>query len=148
MPGDAMSHAARWLAIVLTLGAAPAFAQNDAGQAPPKAEPPPVADKGATAQYNCLDESEKHVASGRQLFYRITLTNKCEQRLKCAVFAYQVGLERAFARPRYAGAGGEIEGLKRRPRSTNSGSSRWAAWAPGRASARSCETAICKGGTT
>jgi len=57
----------------------------------PGQEPPPVADKGTTAQYNCLDEDEKHVGSGKQSFYRITLTNKCEQRLKCAVFAYQVG---------------------------------------------------------
>ena len=55
-----------------------------------KTEPPPVADKGTTAQYNCLDETEAHVGSGKQIFYRITLTNKCEQRLKCAVFAYQV----------------------------------------------------------
>ena len=87
-----MSRACRCvLAAALVASAAPAVAQNDAGQTPPKAEPPPVADKGTTAQYNCLDESEKHVASGRQLFYRITLTNKCEQRLKCAVFAYQVG---------------------------------------------------------
>jgi hypothetical protein len=88
----AMTRALRSVLLVaLVLSAAPAFAQNDAGQTPPKAEPPPVADKGTTAQYNCLDESEKHVESGKKLFYRITLTNKCEQRLKCAVFAYQVG---------------------------------------------------------
>jgi hypothetical protein len=77
MPRDAMSRAARFLALSLTLCAAPAFAQNDSGQAPPKAELPPVADKGATAQYNCLDESEKHVASGHILFYRILSRLPC-----------------------------------------------------------------------
>ena len=88
-----MTHAAKLLALAaLTLSVATASAQNapPAGQEKGQ-EPPPVADKGTTSQYNCLDESEKHVASGKQIFYRITLTNKCEQRLKCAVFAYQVG---------------------------------------------------------
>jgi hypothetical protein len=84
------------LAALLLFGCIAASAQNAPDQDKDKGqnlgqEPPPVADKGTTAQYNCLDESEKHVGGGKQIFYRIMLTNKCEQRLKCAVFAYQVG---------------------------------------------------------
>jgi hypothetical protein len=88
-----MVLAARCLtAAALMLCAAPAFAQNAPaqGQQPPQAAPPPVADKGTTAQYNCLDEDEKYARDGKRIVYRMTLTNKCEQRLKCAVFAYQV----------------------------------------------------------
>jgi hypothetical protein len=69
---------------------AKAQAAPDAGQQPPATEPAPVADKGTTSQFNCIDQDEKYVGSGKHVFYRLELTNKCEQRLKCAVFAYLV----------------------------------------------------------
>jgi Spy/CpxP family protein refolding chaperone len=89
-----MTQAAKCFAVAaLLLGASftAAMAQTapDAG-APPKAEPPPVADKGTTAQYNCIAEGEHYAGQGRHAVYRIELTNKCEQRLRCRVYAYQV----------------------------------------------------------
>ncbi len=78
-----MTIAARILAVVaLMLCAASAFAQNAPAQ-----EPPPVADKGTTPQLNCVEENNKHMREGNHLFYRIAMSNKCEQRLKCRVFA-------------------------------------------------------------
>jgi hypothetical protein len=89
MPGVVVSCAIRWFALAMALCATPALAQNapDAGQAPPKDEPPPVADKGTTSQLNCVDESNKHMGERHHLSYRIHMTNKCEQRLKCKIFA-------------------------------------------------------------
>ena len=82
-----MTNAAKFLAgAALMLFAVPALAQNDAGQTPPKDEPPPVADKGTTSQLNCVEENGKHMGSGNHLFYRTEMTNKCEQRLKCRIF--------------------------------------------------------------
>ena len=81
-----MSPAARILALAaLILCATPAFAQTAPGQ-----ESPLVADKGTTAQLNCDDENNRHMGEGNHLFYRIEMTNKCEQHLECAVFAYAV----------------------------------------------------------
>jgi hypothetical protein len=88
-----MTIAARIFAVAaLVLCAAPAFAQNgsDPGQTTPKAEPPPVPDKGITSQFNCVDENGKHMGTRNHLFYRVEMTNKCEQRLKCQIFAYAV----------------------------------------------------------
>jgi hypothetical protein len=82
MQGVVVSRAIRWLALVLALCAAPAFAQNAPGQ-----EPPAVADKGTTSQLNCIEENNKHMGEGQHLFYRIQMTNTCEQRLKCQIFA-------------------------------------------------------------
>jgi hypothetical protein len=67
--------------------ALPAVAQNApaAGQ-----EPPPVADPGTTSQYNCISDEGKYIGHGKSVVYRIELTNKCEQRLKCRVFAYTI----------------------------------------------------------
>ncbi len=72
-------------AALLLAGCFTAFAQNDPGQTPPK-EPAPVADKGTTSQLECVDENNKHMGEGRHLFFRIAMTNKCDQRLKCEVF--------------------------------------------------------------
>ena len=81
-----MSPAARILGLAaLILCATSAFAQTAPGQ-----EPPLVADKGTTAQLNCVDENNRHMSADNHLFYRIVMTNKCEQRLECAVFAYAV----------------------------------------------------------
>ena len=66
---------------------AEAMAQNApaAGQ-----EPPPVADPGTTSQFNCISDKTEYTDTGKRLVYRIALTNRCEQRLKCRVFAYIV----------------------------------------------------------
>ena len=72
----------RLLAAAFVLaGCFSAAAQNAPGQ-----EPPPVADKGTTSQLNCVDENGTHMGSGKHLFYRTAMTNKCEQRLKCEIF--------------------------------------------------------------
>lgn len=78
-----------WIAAaaLLLAGCLTVSAQTDTGQTPPKAEPAPVADKGTTAQLNCVDEDDKHMGEGHRLFLRITMSNKCEQRLRCLVFA-------------------------------------------------------------
>ena len=73
-------------AALLLPGCFTVSAQNDPGQTPPKAEPAPVADKGTTSQLDCVDENNKHMGEGHRLFFRIAMSNKCEQRLKCAVF--------------------------------------------------------------
>src|SRR5476649_1437771 len=79
-----MTNAARCLAVAaLMLCAAPAFAQNAPGQ-----EPPPQADPGTTGQTNCIDENDHYVTLGKGVGFRIELTNKCEQRLTCKVFAF------------------------------------------------------------
>ena len=81
------------IAALLLCGCFAAAAQNApaAGQEPPAAaEPPPVADKGTTSQWVCIDETTKYTGAGKHMFYRIEMTNKCEQRLKCDVYAYLV----------------------------------------------------------
>jgi hypothetical protein len=54
----------------------------------PKAEPAPVAEPGTTAQSNCLTQNSGWTREGRGIGFTIELVNKCEQRLKCRVFAY------------------------------------------------------------
>jgi hypothetical protein len=79
------------LAAALMLGGCfAAAAQNapDAGQTPPKAEPPPVADKGTTVQENCIVENDGYARRGGKPMFVIQLENKCEQRLVCKVYAY------------------------------------------------------------
>ena len=78
------------LAAALMLGGCfAAAAQNapDAGQTPPKAEPQPVADKGTTSQINCVVENDEHMGERHRQFFRIAMSNNCEQRIKCHVFA-------------------------------------------------------------
>ena len=62
-----------------------ALAQNApaAGQ-----EPPPTADEGTTSQLKCIADSSGFKRSGNTATYTIELENKCEQRLKCRVYAY------------------------------------------------------------
>jgi hypothetical protein len=66
-----------------------AAAQNapDSGQKPPKAESPPVADKGTTSQLDCVVENNEHMGERNHMFFRIAMSNVCEQRIKCKVFA-------------------------------------------------------------
>lgn len=59
-----------------------------AEDAPAAKEPPPVADKGTTAQSKCISENDGWVHQGRGAAFAIELTNTCEQRLSCRVFAY------------------------------------------------------------
>jgi hypothetical protein len=89
-----MTCATKWLAIAALLlsGCIAVAAQNAPASGQDKGHvSPPVADAGTTAQYNCISEQTKYTGSGKYMFYRIEITNKCEQRLKCAVFAYIVG---------------------------------------------------------
>lgn len=52
------------------------------------AEPAPQADAGTTVQEKCLDENDHYSRNGKQPMFVIALENKCEQRLRCRVFAY------------------------------------------------------------
>jgi hypothetical protein len=86
-----MTKARYVVAAALMLGGCfAAAAQNapDAGQTPPKAEPPPVADKGTTVQSKCIDENDGYIRRAGQPMFVIQLENKCEQRLTCKVYAY------------------------------------------------------------
>jgi hypothetical protein len=55
-----------------------------------KVEPPPMPDRGTTAQGNCIDEDSEYIIRGKSLFSVMKLTNKCEARMKCAVFVYKI----------------------------------------------------------
>jgi len=57
----------------------------------PGQEPPPKAEAGTSAQYNCIAEKENYNREGKRITYRIELTNKCEERLRCRVYVYVVG---------------------------------------------------------
>jgi hypothetical protein len=72
-------------AAAFMLSATSAFAQTA-----PAPEVPPVADKGTTSQLNCIADNNRDVGKGNNSIYRIEMSNKCEQRLKCAVFAYAI----------------------------------------------------------
>jgi hypothetical protein len=83
-----MTNAARSLAVAALMlcgSLAPALAQNTPAAAP---QPAPVADPGTTVQANCISENDHYVRLGKGFGFRIELTNKCEQRLRCRVFAY------------------------------------------------------------
>lgn len=49
---------------------------------------PPQADAGTTGQSKCIDEDDHYRMRGKQPTLVIELANRCEQRLKCRVFAY------------------------------------------------------------
>ena len=49
--------------------------------------PPPQAEPGATAQGACITENDGYEMRGNSPTFVITLENKCEQRLKCEIFA-------------------------------------------------------------
>ena len=76
------------LTLAMAIGFASAgYAEDADGQ---KAEPPPVPDRGTTAQRSCIDESAEYTKHGKTLFSVMKLTNKCEARMKCAVFVYKI----------------------------------------------------------
>jgi hypothetical protein len=74
------------LILAMAIGFACAGYAQDAPADTQKVEPPPVPDRGTTAQPNCIDESSEYTKRGKSLFSVMTLTNKCEARMKCAVF--------------------------------------------------------------
>jgi hypothetical protein len=76
------------LTLALGLGFAAAGLAQDAPADAQKAEPPPVPDKGTTSQLNCIEQNSKYTQTGKTIFFVQTFSNKCEARLKCAVFAY------------------------------------------------------------
>jgi hypothetical protein len=57
-------------------------------QIAPAAESAPKADPGKTIQANCIDENDHYVMRGKTPTFVITFENKCEQRLRCRVFAF------------------------------------------------------------
>jgi Spy/CpxP family protein refolding chaperone len=79
----------RTLAAALILCATAAIANAQTASA----APPPVADKGITAQYNCVDEENKAIGTYGHWQYRVELKNKCEQRLKCLVYGAAFGAQ-------------------------------------------------------
>lgn len=50
----------------------------------------PSPDKGTTGQSNCIDETDDYQTHGRNITFVIGLTNKCDKRLRCEVFAYVI----------------------------------------------------------
>ena len=78
------------LTLAMAIGVAAAGYAQDAPADGQKAEPPPVPDRGTTSQLNCIDEKTEHTRSGQRLFYVMKLENKCEARMKCAVFVYAI----------------------------------------------------------
>lgn len=80
-----MTNAIKCLAAALIAGGLAAAAS---AQTAPAAEPPPKADAGTTGQTKCISEDDHYVRLGKGFGFRIELTNKCEQRIRCKVFVY------------------------------------------------------------
>lgn len=80
----------RALAVAIIMGHAGAALAQDQPADGQKAEPPPMPDKGTTAQSNCIDQNSGYRQNGKRVFYVQTFENKCEARLKCAIFTYQI----------------------------------------------------------
>jgi len=76
------------LTLAMVIGFAAAGFAEDAPADGQRAEPPPVPDRGTTSQLNCIGENTQYTKSGKSFFYVMKLANKCEARMKCAVFAY------------------------------------------------------------
>jgi hypothetical protein len=77
--------------LALTLSIATGFAASGLAQtAPADGQSPPTPDKGTTLQLNCIDSSGETKGRGRALAYVTTFENKCEARMKCAVFVHAV----------------------------------------------------------
>jgi hypothetical protein len=93
-------------AVILSAGfCSAALAQNAAPPAAPAAPPaalpqnplpgtagPPAAAPGATTDLqSCLNETGDYVTHGNTVTYVIGITNTCDKRLKCTIYAYVVG---------------------------------------------------------
>jgi hypothetical protein len=94
-----MTNAARWLAgaalLLWLTGIAPAqnAAPATAPAAPTAAAPakeaaaPPMPEPGSGPQDKCIAQKEGFTRLGKGIGYAMQLTNKCEARLKCKVYA-------------------------------------------------------------
>ena len=80
--------AIRLFALSLTMGAGIAAAAAAATDDPQKPEPPPVPDRESTSQLNCIDQNSEYTGTGKRVFFVQAFENKCESRMKCAVFVY------------------------------------------------------------
>ena len=78
------------LTVAMAMGFAVAGSAEDAPVDGQTAEPPPVPDKGTTSQLNCIDQRTEYKQTGKSLFYIQTFANKCEARMKCTIFVYQL----------------------------------------------------------
>jgi hypothetical protein len=59
--------------------------------APSAPQQNPVPDAGTTGQAACIDETGDYATHGSAVTFVIGLTNKCDKRLRCRIFAYVVG---------------------------------------------------------
>jgi hypothetical protein len=64
------------------------LAQNAPVAAKPAEPPPPRPDAGTTSQLKCIYETDTFEMRGNRPSLVIALENKCEQRMRCRVFAY------------------------------------------------------------
>ena len=83
------------VAALLLSGCVAASARNALGQDKGQ-EPPQVsfkADKGVSLQLNCIDEHDQTIGRYGHLLREIKMTNKCEQRMKCKVYAAAYGAQ-------------------------------------------------------
>jgi hypothetical protein len=48
----------------------------------------PTPEPGTTGQESCIGQTEGYETHGRVVTYVITLSNKCDKRMRCEVFAY------------------------------------------------------------
>ena len=78
------------LTVAMAMGFAVAGSAEDAPVDGQTAEPPPVPDKGTTSQLNCIDQRTEYKQTGKSLFYIQTFANKCEARMTCTIFVYQL----------------------------------------------------------
>jgi hypothetical protein len=87
-----VTSTSRLLALTMTIaiGFAAVGLAQDAPADGQTAEPPPVPDKGTTSQLNCIEQSSDYKRTGKSLFYVQTFANKCEARMKCTIFVYQL----------------------------------------------------------
>jgi hypothetical protein len=76
--------------VAIAMGFAGACLAQDAPADAPKAEPPPVPDKGTTPQLNCISQDSRYTQDGKAIFFVQTFENKCEARIRCEVFVYQI----------------------------------------------------------
>jgi hypothetical protein len=74
-------------ALAQDTGAPPALPQN-----PLPGTPPPAAPSRSVDLQACLQETGDYVVHGRTVDYVIGITNTCERRLRCEVFANVTGV--------------------------------------------------------
>jgi len=78
------------LTVAMAMGFAAVGLAQDAPADGQTTEPLPVPDKGTTSQLNCIEQSSDYKRTGKSLFYVQTFANKCDVRMKCTIFVYQL----------------------------------------------------------